>query len=91
MVSKLDGKRVETIEGLAGDGGLHPIQQAFLSEGAVQCGFCTPGMIMASKALLEKNPFPSDEEIKKGLKNNLCRCTGYVKIIEAILTVSEKL
>ena len=88
-VLKLDGKRVETIEGLAGDGGLHPVQEAFLSEGAVQCGFCTPGMIMASKALLEKNLFPSEEEIKKGLKNNLCRCTGYVKIIEAVKTASE--
>ena len=88
-VSKLHGKKVETIEGLPGEGGLHPVQEAFLSQGAVQCGFCTPGMIMAAKALLEKNPFPSEEEIKQGLKKNLCRCTGYVKIIEAVRTVSE--
>jgi aldehyde oxidoreductase len=88
-VSKLHGKKVETIEGLAGEGGLHPVQEAFLRQGAVQCGFCTSGMIMASKALLEKNPFPSDEEIKEGLKNNLCRCTGYVKIIQAVKTASE--
>jgi CO/xanthine dehydrogenase Mo-binding subunit len=85
----LEGKSVETIEGLAKDGNLHPVQEAFLLQGAVQCGFCTPGMIMASKALLEKNPSPSDEEIKKGLKNNLCRCTGYVKIIQAVRTASE--
>ena len=88
-VSKLDGKKVETIEGLSSDGSLHPIQEAFLSTGAVQCGFCTPGMILASKALLDKNPFPSEEEIEEGLKNNLCRCTGYVKIIDAVKIASE--
>lgn len=88
-VSKLDGKRIETIEGLSAYGALHPIQEAFLSMGAVQCGFCTPGMIMATKVLLEKNSFPSQLEIKEGLKNNLCRCTGYVKIIDAVKMASE--
>lgn len=81
---KLQGATVETIEGLAVDGALHPIQQAFLDAGAVQCGFCTPGMIMATKALLDREPNPSDEAIKAALANNLCRCTGYVKIIEAV-------
>jgi aldehyde oxidoreductase len=88
-VSGLDGKKVETIEGLGIDGSLHPIQQAFLSAGAVQCGFCTPGMILASKALLEKHPSPSEGEMREGLKHNLCRCTGYVKIIEAVKIASE--
>lgn len=88
MVAKLEGKKVETIEGLARDGLLHPLQEAFLSAGAVQCGFCTPGMILAAKALLESHPSPSDEEIREGLKHNLCRCTGYVKIIEALKIAS---
>lgn len=88
-VSKLDGKDIETIEGISENGCLHPIQEAFLLTGAVQCGFCTPGMIMAAKALLRKNPSPSKEDIKKGLKNNLCRCTGYVKIIDAVEMASE--
>ncbi|UCE35149.1 MAG: molybdopterin-dependent oxidoreductase [Deltaproteobacteria bacterium] len=87
-VSKLDGKRIETIEGLSVNGGLHPIQEAFISAGAVQCGFCTPGMIMATKALLDKHPSPSDAEIKEGLKHNLCRCTGYVKVIDAVKMAS---
>lgn len=88
-VSRLDSKKIETIESLAIDRELHPIQEAFLLTGALQCGFCTPGMIMATKALLGKNPSPSEEEIKEGLKNNLCRCTGYVKIIEAVKMASE--
>lgn len=81
---QVEGKTVLTIEGLNQEGGLHPIQQAFLDAGAVQCGYCTPGMIMASKALLDKNPNPCDEEIKEALKDNYCRCTGYVKIIAAV-------
>lgn len=88
-VARLDGKKVETIEGLASGGRLHPIQEAFLSAGAVQCGFCTPGMILASKALLAKKPFPTEEEIREGLKRNFCRCTGYVKIIDAVKMASE--
>lgn len=92
-MSKVNGAKVETIEGLARDGQLHPIQQAFIERGAVQCGFCTPGMIMTAKALLDANPRPSAEEIKSVLaKNrNLCRCTGYVKIIEAIQDAAERL
>ena len=90
-VSRLDGKKIETIESLAVDGGLHPIQEAFLSTAAVQCGFCTPGMIMATKALLAGKPSPSPAEIMKGLKSNLCRCTGYVKIIDAVTLASDLL
>jgi len=82
--SRADGAHVETIEGLAQDGMLHPLQKAFIEHGAVQCGFCTPGMIMAAKALLDANPQPTDEEIKDALKRNLCRCTGYQNIVKAI-------
>jgi carbon-monoxide dehydrogenase small subunit len=89
-VAKVGGKSVVTIEGLAKeDGGLHPIQQAFISEGAVQCGFCTPGMIMNAKALLDKNPHPSEGEIRSGISGVLCRCTGYRKIVQAIKTASR--
>lgn len=83
-LKQLEGREVLTIEGLAPEGILHPIQEAFLRTGAVQCGFCTPGMVMAVKALLDKNPDPDDDEIKEALKDNYCRCTGYVKIIEAV-------
>jgi selenium-dependent xanthine dehydrogenase len=82
--SRAHGKRVETIEGLAHDEQLHPLQQAFIDQGAVQCGFCTPGMIMAAKALLDWNPQPDRDEIVEALSGNLCRCTGYTKIIEAV-------
>jgi aerobic carbon-monoxide dehydrogenase small subunit len=82
---KVAGRSVSTIEGLsAADGGLHPIQQAFVEQGAVQCGFCTPGMIMNAKALLDQNPNPTDGEIKQALSGVLCRCTGYRKIIQAV-------
>jgi CO/xanthine dehydrogenase Mo-binding subunit/aerobic-type carbon monoxide dehydrogenase small subunit (CoxS/CutS family) len=85
LMRRADGTRIETIEGLAGpDGTLHPIQAAFLDRGAVQCGFCTPGMIMASKSLLDANPSPSADEIRRGLKDNMCRCTGYSQIVEAV-------
>jgi carbon-monoxide dehydrogenase small subunit len=88
--AKVGGKSVVTIEGLVKeDGQLHPIQQAFISEGAVQCGFCTPGMIMNAKALLDKNPEPSDGEIRQGISGVLCRCTGYRKIVQAIKTASQ--
>jgi carbon-monoxide dehydrogenase small subunit len=88
--AKVGGKTVVTIEGLMKeDGALHPIQQAFISEGAVQCGFCTPGMIMNAKALLDKNPEPSDGEIRQGVSGVLCRCTGYRKIVQAIKTASQ--
>lgn len=90
-VVKADGKDVLTIEGLAGPEGLHPIQQAFITAGAVQCGYCTPGMILAAKALLDRNPDPTEEEIKKALSGNLCRCTGYVKIVEAVQLAAKLL
>lgn len=86
---RLDGSRVWTIEGLAAGSHLDPVQQAFVASGAIQCGFCTPGMIMATKALLDANPHPSRQEIRKALRRNLCRCTGYVKIVEAVELAAE--
>lgn len=82
-------REISTIEGLAKDGELHPIQKAFIEHGAVQCGFCTAGMIMFTKALLEENPKPQEEEIREALSANICRCTGYVKIIEAIQAAAD--
>jgi len=82
-----DGEDIITIEGLVENGKLHPLQEAFIEEGAIQCGFCTPGMILAAKALLDENPNPTEEEIRKGIAGNLCRCTGYVKIVKAIQAV----
>lgn len=79
-----DGAEVVTVEGLAEGGGLHPIQQAYISEGAVQCGFCTPGLIVATHELLGRDPDPSEDEIREALAGNLCRCTGYEKIIDAV-------
>lgn len=83
------GKNILTIEGLAKGNMLHPIQKAFVDYGAVQCGFCTPGMILSTKALLDKNPNPTKEEVKVALSGNLCRCTGYTKIINAALAAAE--
>ena len=92
LALEADGSDIMTIEGLAEGGGkLHPIQEAFVNHGAVQCGFCTPGMIMATKVVLEENPNPSGEEIKKALAGHLCRCTGYVQIIEAVKAAAEKM
>ena len=86
LTMKARGKDILTIEGLRGENGeLHPLQEAFIEYFAVQCGYCTPGMIMAAKALLDENPNPTEEEVKEGLDGNLCRCTGYIKIIEAVL------
>ena len=88
---KAMNKVVLTIEGLASPGKLHPIQGAFIEHGAVQCGYCTPGMIMSTKALLDDNPNPTEKEVRVGLSGNLCRCTGYVKIVEAVLSAAEKM
>jgi carbon-monoxide dehydrogenase small subunit len=79
-----DGKEITTVEGLAHNGNLHPVQQAFIDFGGFQCGICTPGMVVAAKALLDENPNPSDDDIKDWMMGNLCRCTGYYKIIESI-------
>ncbi len=85
------GRRILTIEGLAKGITLHPIQKAFIDYGAIQCGFCTPGMILTAKALLDANPNPTKEEVKQGLAGNLCRCTGYVKIIDAVLAAADEI
>jgi carbon-monoxide dehydrogenase small subunit len=86
-----NGRSVQTIEGVAENGALHPLQEGFWERHGLQCGFCTPGMIMTSKAFLEKNPNPSEDEIRHAISGNLCRCTGYVKIVEAIQYAAEKL
>ena len=88
LAIQCQGKNILTIEGLVQDGKLDPLQDAFVKHGAIQCGFCTSGMIMASRALLQKTPHPSEEEIKRGLSGNLCRCTGYTKIIAAVQKAS---
>jgi carbon-monoxide dehydrogenase small subunit len=84
-----NGKKITTVEGLAQGGQLHPIQEAFINHGAIQCGYCTPGMLMSAKGLLDKNPKPTLEEIKLAISGNLCRCTGYKRIVEAIQMASE--
>ncbi|TAK35235.1 MAG: (2Fe-2S)-binding protein [Chloroflexota bacterium] len=84
------GKQITTIEGLAQNGQLHPVQKAFVEKGAVQCGFCTPGMILTSKALLDSNPHPTEQEVRQSISGNLCRCTGYVKIVDAVLAAAEE-
>lgn len=89
---EVEGRSVTTIEGLIGEGGrLHPIQEAFVEAGAVQCGFCMPGMVMSAKALLDENPDPTEEEIRRGISGNLCRCTGYVQIVDAIKIAAQKM
>jgi aerobic carbon-monoxide dehydrogenase small subunit len=88
LAAQADGAHVTTIEGLATDGGLHPLQDAFWEKHGLQCGYCTPGMIMAAADLLRRNPNPSDDEIRHGLEGNLCRCTGYHNIVEAVKTAA---
>ena len=88
LAVEADGQEITTIEGLAVDG-LHPIQQSFVEHGGIQCGFCTPGMILSAKALLDKNPTPSEPEIRAAISGNLCRCTGYQKIVESIAAVGK--
>ncbi len=87
LALQAQGKEVITIEGLIREGKLHPIQEAFISHGAIQCGFCTPGMVLSVKALLDRNPRPEEGEIREVLSGNLCRCTGYQKIVEAVLSL----
>ncbi len=90
LAVQTNGREVTTIEGLEGsDGTLHPLQQAFMEHGAIQCGFCTPGMVLSAKALLDENPKPTEAEVRQAIAGNLCRCTGYQKIVEAILAVSK--
>jgi len=91
LAPSVDGKSVTTIEGIADNDRLHPIQQAFVDAGGVQCGFCTPGFIMSTYALLEKTPHPSDDEIRTAIEGNLCRCTGYDRIVAAIRLAAERI
>ncbi len=91
LAPEAEGSEVLTIEGLAHNGELHPVQQSFIEAGGVQCGFCTPGMIMATKALLDRNSRPSLEDVRLGLAGNLCRCTGYAKIYESFLAAAERI
>ncbi len=89
LAPKMDGATITTIEGLSEGEELHPLQRAFIEHGAVQCGFCTPGMILSAKALLDENPHPTRLEIREGISGNLCRCTGYQQIVDAIESVAE--
>ena len=91
LAVEAQGKRIETVEGLEQNGELHHLQQAFIEHGAFQCGFCTPGVLMAAKGLLNENPKPSEEEVRGAIAGNLCRCTGYNKYVEAILDAATKL
>jgi len=91
LALQAQGKEILTIEGLSQNGKLHPLQEAFIEHGAIQCGFCTPGMVLAGKAFLDGNPRPSEEEVKKAIAGHLCRCTGYAKIVEAIMAAAEKM
>jgi carbon-monoxide dehydrogenase small subunit len=84
------GKQITTIEGIGGIMELHPIQEALVAHGAIQCGYCTPGIVMTAKALLDSNPHPTEIEVREGITGNLCRCTGYVKVVEAIMDVSRR-
>ena len=90
LAVEANGHKITTIEGIAKEGVLSPIQRKFIELGAIQCGFCTPGMVLSAKALLDENPKPSEEEIRSGIAGNLCRCTGYLQIVQAIKAVSEQ-
>ena len=90
LALQAEGKQIETIEGLGTAEKLHPLQESFIEKGAIQCGFCTPGMLMSAAALLQRNPRPNASEIREGLSGNLCRCTGYARIIKAVKAASEK-
>jgi aerobic carbon-monoxide dehydrogenase small subunit len=90
LAAQADGREVVTVEGLAADGRLHPVQEAFVEAGAVQCGFCTPGLVVATADLLAHNPHPGDDEIREALSGNLCRCTGYAKIFDAVRLAASR-
>ena len=85
-----NGRKITTVGGLAGPGELHPLQESFIEHGAVQCGYCSPGVILSAKALLDENPHPSEAEVRRAISGNLCRCTGYEQIVEAILSVADQ-
>ena len=89
LAVQADGRRITTVEGLAADGELTPLQQAFNAHHALQCGYCTPGMLMSATALLERNPHPTEDEVRYALQGNICRCTGYVNIVEAVVAVGQ--
>ena len=89
LAATMDGKQITTIAGLEKDGELHPVQQAFIDEGAIQCGYCTPGMVMKATSLLAKTPNPNEKDIRYFLEGNICRCTGYIKIVDAVKRASE--
>lgn len=91
LASRAQGKEITTIEGLAEGENLHPVQEAFVEAGAIQCGFCSPGMILVAKAFLEHNTNPTEKEVRKALSGNLCRCTGYSQIIEAVMKAAERM
>ena len=91
LAADANGKEILTVEGLNRDGQLHPLQETFIQEGAVQCGYCTSGMLLSAKALLDENPVPGEEEVKKAIAGNLCRCTGYVRIVKAVLMAARKM
>lgn len=91
LALEADGVSITTIEGLAQEGKLHPVQEAFVDNGAVQCGFCTPGMVLSAKALLDRNDHPTEDEIKTALAGNFCRCTGYAKILDAVRVASSQI
>ena len=90
LAVEAQGRSITTIEGLARNGQLHPLQQAFIDHGAIQCGFCTPGQILSAKALLDRSPRPTEAEVRQAMAGNLCRCTGYVKIVAAIVAAGQK-
>jgi carbon-monoxide dehydrogenase small subunit len=89
LAVQANGREILTVEGLSSNGELHPLQRAFVEKGAIQCGFCTPGMVISAKALLDRNPRPSELQIRTAISGNLCRCTGYQKIVEAIQWAAE--
>jgi len=89
LAVQANGRKITTIEGLESEEGLHPVQKAFMEKGAIQCGFCSPGMILSSKSLLDRNPKPAEEEIRRAISGNLCRCTGYQKIVDAVKSLTE--